>query len=114
MANALRGEASFNHDDETLTVVFDTEAFLQFEDATGLGLFQIDQALAKLGLTAELLRIGLRDRDLTRAGAAEMILVNGDARTAVLDALDRALPDKKAADTDPPKAAGKSGTGKIS
>lgn len=118
MANALRGEAAFEHEGEQKTIVFDCDAFLRFEDATGLGLFRIDEALAKLGMTAELLRAGLGDEDLTRTAAAEMIMTNPGARAAVIAALDRALPDSKAGSgttaTRPPKAAGKSGTGKSS
>lgn len=115
--NALRGEAAFEHDfgegAKTLTLVFDVAAFLRFEDATGIGLFRIDEALAKLGMTAELLRAGLGDgEDLTREAAAEILMTNSAARGAVIAALDRALPKGDA--KNPPKAARKSGTGKSS
>ncbi len=119
MANALKGEADFDHEGETRTVRFDVEAFLRFEDATGIGLFEVDQALAKLGMTAELLRAGLGEagEGLSRKAASEILLTNATARVAVVTALNRALPSGEGDGAGPPKAARKprgDGTGKKS
>lgn len=118
MAIALKGEASFPHDGEVRTIRFDVAALLEFEDATGVGLFELDGALGKLGMTAELLRAGLGEsgRTMTREDAAAMLFGNPEARSAVVLALSRALPESKAgAEGDgenPPKAARKkAGTG---
>ena len=118
MANQLRGEASFLNDGETLTIVFDAEAFLQVEDAVGIGLFRlVGEGLSSLKVLAELLIAGLARGGgpvLTREEAATIVLMNDQASPAVIAALERALPQKKEDAENPPQAVRKVGTGKKS
>jgi hypothetical protein len=115
MLNRMKGEARFEHDGKAFDLVFDAEAFLRVEDLTGVGLFEMDGAMAKLGFVAALLVAGLARGgvELDRVAAAEMLMVNPAVRVAVGEALDRALPKEREdeAAVDPPKAARKAGTG---
>lgn len=120
MANRLRGEASFVDAGRTLVMVLDSEALLQVEDLTGIGLFELDRGLKRLGVLAALLMAGVKsgcEISLSRSEAADLLLANDAAREAVMTALERALPDSEApsgsAEKNPTKAArNKAGTGK--
>lgn len=119
MANRLKGEAEFTDGDNDYRIVMDAEALLQVEDRTGFGLLDLNAGLTRLGVLAALLIAGVMrgsGQELSRAEAAEMLMVNPAARDAVMLALERALPDQKegADKSDPPKAARKGGTGKRS
>ena len=118
MANQLRGEASFINDGETLTIVFDVEAFLQAEDATGIGLLiMASDGLLSLKVLSELLIAGLASGKgpvLTRKEAAAIVLTNKLVLPAIIAALKLALPQQQEDAENPPQAVRKVGTGKKS
>lgn len=121
MANRLRGEAEFEHDEVKYRLVMDASALIEAEDLTGMGLFDLAGAgMAKLGVLAALL-LAAEGRGSAliadRGEAAELLLVAEGARDAVVKALFAALPEgkkEKAGSPNPQKAAGKAGTGESS
>lgn len=120
MANPLKGEAAFQHEGRELTLRIDADVLMQVEEATGIGLFDMDRGLSNLRVLAVLLMLGLRHSGevLDRSGAADILLQNAGARGAVILALNRALPAEEAASADDPAdptaAAGNDGAGKSS
>lgn len=104
MANALKGEASFEHDGETLTLLYDAEALLTIEDELDLPLFElfgtlrqaeVSGAQVKIGTLATILRAGLARHHpgMTRAVAAEILMTNSDAvQPAIGEAMSRMMP----------------------
>lgn len=103
-ANAMRGEATFAHDGQVFTIVFDAEAFFQIEDALDLEMFALFQMLSdaerkkkpiKIGTLATLLQCGLAQHhpDVTRGDAGEMLFSkNPEIAPAIGTALVMALP----------------------
>jgi len=117
MANRLRGEASFVHEGATLTLLFDAEALLQVEDVTGFGLLALTEGLTRMRVVATMLSVGLArgsNQVISVPDAVEILATNADARDAVIEALNRALPEAPENGARPPKAAGKRGAGKSS
>lgn len=120
MANPLKGEASFDHEGRELTVRIDVDVLMQMEEATGIGLFDMERGLSNLRVLAVLLMLGLRSSGvvLDRTAAAELLMHNAGARAAVQVALNRALPADEGeaggqdGDANPTKAARKAGAGK--
>lgn len=110
MGNRYRGEASFQHDGKRIGLVVNMEALLRAEDETGEGMLGLLSS-ARVGFLAVLLRqamIEAGEPEVTRAEAAEM-LMDGDARPALRDAIDAAFPP--ADESTEGKAKPKSGTG---
>lgn len=117
MALALKGEVSFEFDDTSYTLVFDTEALLAVEDELDMGLFALfdylkkaerDARSVKIGTLATLLRCSLARHhpDTTRAQAAEMLMQGGDAVQAALGvAITRMMPQGGDAGTTRPRKA---------
>jgi hypothetical protein len=123
MANPLRGQATFEHDGETLTFSYTNEAFCLVEKVTGVSFFDTIEAIQKAeadGLKPKitdmraLLWGGLQEYQpkfpLLQAG--DMIL-RGETPvlTAMMEALNGAMP--KAAEETPanPPKKGRAGTG---
>ena len=113
MANRYRGEASFEHEGKRIGLVVNMEALLRAEDETGEGMLGLLSS-ARVGFLAVLLRhamIEAGEPEVTRAVAAEL-LMDGNARPALRDAIDAAFPptDESAEGKAPAKAKGGTGT----
>lgn len=110
MGNRYRGEASFQHGGKQIGLVVNMDALLRAEDETGEGMLGLLSS-ARVGFLAVLLRqamIEAGEAEMTRAEAAEM-LMDGNARPALRDAIDAAFPPADASAEGKVKA--KSGTG---
>ena len=123
MANRLKGEACFDHEGETLTVLLTASAWLEIEDATGIGILNIESGLSKLRFVATILQKGLlhgSGQDMSVADAVDMMAASPVAAAAVMLAVQRSFPEtsgdaEESADANPPVAARKKrGAGKPS
>lgn len=118
-ALTMRGEADFQHGDDTLKLAFDVTTLMMVEAETGIGFMALQNHWGELRLQASLLRHGLAkgssDLTLSYAEAAELWLVSDAAKVAVLEAFNGFLPTaKEGSDAgNPPQAAG-NGAGKKS
>lgn len=104
MANAMRGEASFTHDDAEHILVFDAAALMRIEDELDLSIFALFEAMAaasrsaatmKVGTLATILQAGLARQhpEIDREGAAELLMSgNPDVQAALGTALTRMMP----------------------
>lgn len=94
-ANPLKGEAAFDHDGQQMLVRIDVDVLMQVEEATGMGVFEMERGLASLRVLAAMLQLGLAatGRAIARREAADLLMTNPAARAAVIMALNRALPD---------------------
>lgn len=112
MAVALKGEAEFEHDGATVKLVANVMVLLHAEQETGFGMFDLlARANTHMSVMASLLRHSMAEAGVKLPElqeAAEIILGNSEAASAVLKALGGALPPApKEGDANPPKAAGK-------
>lgn len=111
MAVALKGEAEFQHEGETVKLVANVMVLLNAEQETGFGVFDlVARANTNLSVMASLLRHAVAEaggKAMTLKEAAELILLNDAAPPAVLTAMAGSLPAMKDGDENPPKAAGK-------
>jgi len=119
MANALRGEASFEAAGKTYTLCCHVNALCEAEDALGM---DIDVLLAKYagGTSVRLVRglvwAGLQQKHpCTIEEAGEIIADAGflNAKAALEKALMNAMPPEATAEENPPKR-GRAGTGSSS
>lgn len=97
MANRFRGEASFSHDGRQIGLVVNMDTLLRSEDETGEGLLAL-LSTARVGFLAVLLRhamVEAGEAEVSRTEAAELLMA-GDARTALRDAIDAAFPAEDA------------------
>lgn len=111
MALKLKGEASFDHEGETLVVAINVGVMMEAEAETGIGLLGIHNGILNLRLTASLLRHGLAagcEKDISLADAAEILMTSETAHAAVIRAFEGFLPaaPEKDDEANPPKAAG--------
>jgi hypothetical protein len=120
VAVTLKGEAEFEHDGVTVKLVANVMVLLQAEQETGFGVFDLlARANSNLSVMASVLRFAVAEAGgelMDLKAAAEMVLLNGTAAPAVLNALGGALPPAapaKDGGANPLKAARKtrSGTG---
>lgn len=89
----MKGEASFDHDGRKVGLVVNMDALLRAEDETGEGLLALLSS-ARVGFLSTLLRhamIEAGEPEVSRSEAAE-ILMAGNARVALRDAIDAAFP----------------------
>lgn len=94
MANRMKGEASFTHDGKVRTVRVTMDMLLRAEDETGVGLLDL-MMTTRVGFIATLLRLGLAEAgedEMSRADAAELLVLVPGAREAVRQALNAAMP----------------------
>ena len=116
MANAMRGEATFTHDEQEYLLVFDAETFFQIEDALDLQMFQLFEMLGaaerskkpvKIGMLATILQCGLAQHhpEMGRREAGEMLFSgNTGISEAIGNALIAAMPQRGDPGTgNPPK-----------
>lgn len=112
MANRYRGEASFEHDGKRIGLVVNMDALLRAEDETGEGMLGLLSS-ARVGFLAVLLRqamIEAGEAEVSRTVAAEM-LMDGNARPALRDAIDAAFPPVEAGTEGKASPKAKAGTG---
>lgn len=123
----LRGEASFELDGRTVTLVYDNDAFCAVEDAAGgrsflevLEEFQTGNGGRKprLGSLRALLWAGFvaKHPEVTLSDAGDMIMSGNEAALEAMGkAIEAAMPEAPDDGTaNPPKKAGKAGSGKTS
>lgn len=109
MANTLRGEAQFTHDGQHYKLAVDMDVLLNAEDETGVGILEL-VSFNRLGWLATMLRFALAaggGKLLSRKEAAELITLSDDARNALKQAFNDAMPQDDAKQSDQQSAEGK-------
>lgn len=124
MANAERGEVSFDVDGKTWTMRYSANALCELEDLLDLGTAEIvarlqDPKGVRMKLVRALMWAGLHDRhpEMELSGAGDLISELGfDKATALIgDAAAKAFPPPPASDNgEGPRKGEAAGSGKIS
>lgn len=112
MANRFRGEASFEHEGKRIGLVVNMASLLRAEDETGEGMLALLSS-PRVGFLGVLLRqamIEAGEPEVSRDEAAEILMV-GNARDGLRDAIDAAFPPEDASTEGKAPAKAKAGTG---